>query len=146
MADRLFAALLLAVIAGYTLIAFTAIRAPFQYDPLGPESWPRIIGLVALPCCLFILVRPDVGSLGVTGKTLGRLAALLAMLAGYAFLFQPLGFIGSTALFCIALSLMLGAQPLKAVAFGVVAGVGGYFLCTELLQLNLPAGVLRDIL
>lgn len=146
MADRLFAAFLAAVIAGYTVIAFTAIRAPFQYDPLGPESWPRIIGLAALPCALFILARPDIGSLGVTGRTALRLAALLALLVAYAALFQPLGFIGATALFCIALSLMLGAQPLKAVAFGLVAGIGGYFLCTELLQLNLPAGVLRDLL
>ena len=39
MADRIFAGLLLLVTLAYGFIAFTIIKAPFQYDPLGPESW-----------------------------------------------------------------------------------------------------------
>lgn len=142
MADRIFAGVLLVVAIGYTIIAFTVIRAPFQYDPLGPESWPRILGLVAIPCILFILARPDVASLGLPAKTWGRLAALIVMLCVYSYLFQPLGFIIATFAFCMALSLMLGAKLLPALAFSAGIGVLGYFVCTKLLELNLPAGVL----
>lgn len=142
MADRIFAGILLLVAIGYTIIAFTVIKAPFQYDPLGPESWPRILGIVALPCILFILARPDVSTLGVPAKTWGRLAALVVMLWAYAFLFQPLGFILATFAFCMALSLMLGARLVSALVFSGAIGVLGYFVCTKLLEINLPAGVL----
>ncbi|WP_245197537.1 tripartite tricarboxylate transporter TctB family protein [Jiella mangrovi] len=142
MADRIFAGVLLLVAIGYTIIAFTVIRAPFQYDPLGPESWPRILGLVAIPCILFVLVRPDVETFGMPLRTWGRLAALVVMLSGYAYLFQPLGFILATIVFCMALALMLGSRIVPALAFSVGIGLGGYFLCTKLLDLNLPAGIL----
>ena len=142
MADRIFAGIMLLVAIGYAIIAFTVIKAPFQYDPLGPESWPRILGLVALPCILFILARPDVSRLGVPAKTWGRLAALVVMLWGYAFLFQPLGLILATFAFCMALSLMLGARLVSALVFSGAVGVLGYFVCTKLLEINLPAGVL----
>lgn len=146
MADRIFAGLLLLVAIGYTIIAFTIIRAPFQYDPLGPESWPRLLGLASIACCIFVLLRPDVENLGIGRATVLRLLALVTMLLGYAWLFQPLGFIFSTWLFCIALSLMLGAKPLAAGAFGAAAGVIGYLVCTILLDLNLPAGILKSVL
>lgn len=142
MADRTFAGVLLLAAIGYTIIAFTAIQAPFQYDPLGPESWPRILGLVAIPCALFIIARPDVVALGVPVRTWGRLGALVLMLLIYAYLFQPLGFVIATFAFCAALSLMLGARVLPALAFSFGIGVFGYLLCTKLLELNLPAGVL----
>lgn len=142
MADRIFAGVLLLVAIGYTIIAFTVIRAPFQYDPLGPESWPQILGLVALPCILFVLARPDVARLDIPAKTWGRLVALVVMLSAYAYLFQPLGFVIATFVFCMALSLMLGSRLVAALTFSATIGVAGYFFCTELLDLNLPAGVL----
>ncbi|MBO0904107.1 tripartite tricarboxylate transporter TctB family protein [Jiella sonneratiae] len=142
MADRIFAGVLLLVAIGYTIIAFTLIHAPFQYDPLGPESWPRILGLVAIPCILYVLVRPDVESLGLPARSLGRLAALVAMLLVYAFLFQPLGFVIATFAFCMALSMMLGSRLVPALAFSLGIGLFGYLLCTRLLDLNLPAGIL----
>ncbi|WP_259779447.1 tripartite tricarboxylate transporter TctB family protein [Aestuariispira ectoiniformans] len=146
MADRIFAGMLLVVATIYTVMAFTVIKAPFQYDPLGPESWPRLVGVLTIICCGIILLRPDVRTLQASGKTIGRLAALVGMLAAYAWLYQPLGFILSTWLFCLALSLMLRASLKAAVLFGAIAGVVGYLVCTVLLDLNLPAGLLEFIL
>lgn len=142
MADRFFSFAILLITIGYLIFAFTVIRAPFQYDPLGPEGWPRIVGLAALPCCLYILARPDVFSLGVNQKTFIRLVALVLALFVYAWLFQPAGFIVATLLFCFALSVMLGASLRNAAVFAVATAVIGYFLCTGLLELNLPAGLL----
>ncbi|MEQ8481117.1 MAG: tripartite tricarboxylate transporter TctB family protein [Hoeflea sp.] len=146
MADRVFHIALLLVAIGYTIIAFTTIKAPFQYDPLGPESWPRLLGFLAIACSVWIVVKPDVSSLGLGSRTVLRLALLLLILSIYAYLFEPLGFVFSTWLFCIALGRMLGAAWMSASLFGAIAGIGGYLLFTVVLDLNLPAGILKPLL
>ena len=142
MADRIFALLVLAVAGAYAFIAFTIIRAPFQYDPLGPETWPQILGVVACLCAGWILLRPDVETLGVAPATWARLFALIALLSVYAWAFQPAGFVISTFGFCLALSLMLGARIAPALVFAAVTSILGYLVATGLLELNLPAGLL----
>ena len=141
MADRIFGGLALAITLIYGIIAFTLIKAPFQYDPLGPETWPRILSIVAGLCCVYIIVRPDhikIRSLG--NHALVRIGLIIALLVGYAYLFEPLGFILSTVLFCGVLSRLLGASSLQGGLFGVASGVLGYGLCVGLLDLNLPLG------
>ena len=145
MADRIFAGLLLLVTLAYGVIAFTAISAPFQYDPLGPESWPRLLSVVAIACILTILWRPDNDHLGVGRQTWFRLVAMLVLLIAYAELYEPLGFILSTLHFAAVVSAMLGATPVRSILFGAGAGVLGYLLCVVLLDLNLPDGPLGDL-
>jgi putative tricarboxylic transport membrane protein len=142
MADRVFAGLALLATLAYGAIAFAVIRAPFQYDPLGPESWPRILSVVAALCCLFILLRPDGTRFDLALAMLARLAGAVALLALYAALFQPLGFILSTALFSAVAARALGSGWIGAAVFGAASGVLGYGLCAGLLELNLPAGLL----
>lgn len=146
MADRIFSTVILLITIGYTVMAFTVIKAPFQYDPLGPEGWPRIVGLVTIPCALFVIAKPDVFKLDANKHTMLRLGTLVLMLFAYAWLYQPAGFIVATFLFCVALSVMLGARIPQALLFGVVTGIVGYFLCTDILELNLPAGLLNLVL
>lgn len=145
MADRVFAGALLVISLAYAAIAFTSISAPFQYDPLGPESWPRLLGVIAALCCGWILLRPDVARFDATARTIGRLGVVVGLLALYAYVYQPLGFVPSTIAFCAAFSMLLGARMGPALAFGAVTGVAGYYVATALLDLNLPAGVL-DVL
>ncbi len=144
MADRIFAGVLLAVTLAYAAIAFTAISAPFQYDPLGPESWPRILSLVALACIAMILWKPDTETLGLTRQAWFRLAATVLALIAYAELYEPLGFVISTVLYGTVMALMLGAVRLRAVGFGLAAGVLGYLVCASLMGLNLPLGELVE--
>lgn len=145
MANRLFAGAIFLIALAYTWIAFTAISAPFQYDPLGPESWPRLLGGATLLCSGALLLRPDDTLFDLPLATFRRLLLLVALLIAYAVLFQPLGFIVSTFLFCVGTSLMLGASAVAALSFGVATGGLGYVLGALLLDLNLPAGVLASI-
>jgi len=140
MADRIFGVIALAISISYGYIAFTIIKAPFQYDPLGPETWPRILSVCAALCCLYILILPDRVRLKILSSTLLRIAIVVALLAIYAYLFEPLGFILSTILFCMVLSKLLGATKVQAGVFGLASGVLGYGLCAGLLNLNLPIG------
>lgn len=145
MADRIFAGVLLIVTLAYGYIAFTIIQAPFQYDPLGPESWPQILSVVATLCILGILWKPDTHIIGVAGKTWFRLGAMIILLFAYAELYEPLGFIISTLLFGAVVARMLGATWVRAGIFGLCAGVFGYLLCVVLLDLNLPDGELIEL-
>lgn len=140
MADRLFAGFLLIVTLAYAYIAWTIIQAPFQYDPLGPESWPRILAGAAVPCILYILWRPDDEPFAVAKYTWFRLALMVGLLFAYAELYEPLGFIISTILFGTIVALTLGAPRSGALAFGIGMGVFGYLLCVTLMGLNLPDG------
>jgi putative tricarboxylic transport membrane protein len=142
MADKIFGCIALAIAIGYGFIAFTIIEAPFQYDPLGPETWPQILSVVAALCCLYIIFLPDRIQLKILSSTLLRVIIVVILLSAYAYLFEPLGFILATVLFCGVMSKMLGASRLEAGLFGVASGVLGYGLCVGLLDLNLPDGVL----
>ena len=142
MADRLFSAALLLVALGYTWIAFSAIGARIQYDPLGPESWPRILGVLVSVFLVVRLIWPRAAALELPRGTLARLATALALLLAYALLFQPLGFVLATLLFCTAITVLLGGRPTTALIFGASAGIAVYILCVLLLDLNLPAGLL----
>jgi putative tricarboxylic transport membrane protein len=146
MADRIFAIVALAVIGIYGYIAFTVIEAPFQYDPLGPESWPQILSIVAGISAALILLRPSSLSINLNRMVGGRIAIVIVLLAAYTASFEPLGFIIATILFCTLFSVVLGAQKLRAVYFGIATGILGYGLCSGLLDLNLPAGLLSFIL
>lgn len=146
MADRIFGCIALAIALGYGFIAFTIIEAPFQYDPLGPETWPQILSVFACLCCLYIIILPDGTRIKVLGTTLLRIATLLILLSAYAYLYEEVGFILSTTLFCLVLSRILGATLLQAVVFSVASGSIGYLLCAVILDLNLPEGVILKLL
>ena len=106
------------------------------------EAWkyPRSFGLGL--GFLILLFQVLIQNFDVDGATWKRLAIVLALLAGYAVLFEPLGFIISTVLFATVTSRLLGAVWKRAALFGLGVGVGGYLLCAGLLDLNLPAGPL----
>jgi putative tricarboxylic transport membrane protein len=146
MADRILGCIALAITIAYGFFAFMVIQAPFQYDPLGPETWPQILSVVAGICCLYIIIRPDKRGFKLPQNTLVRISLVVILLVLYARLYEPLGFIISTALFCGILTRMLGAAIHRAAAFGICFGVIGHVLCVKLLSLNLPAGLLSKLL
>lgn len=146
MVDRFFAGIMFVVACIYGYFAFFVIHAPFQYDPLGPESWPQVLSVVFGLCAVYVFIRPDAVRFGVAGRVWLRLVLLVVLLFGYAELFEPLGFIISTFVFCTLFSIMLGAGRLAAIIFGLATGVVGYVVGYMVLELNLPEGLLKYIM
>lgn len=141
MADRVFAGLLLLLAAGYGAVALT-LKAPFQYDPLGPEAWPRVL-TIALVIAAALMIRragrpPAWGGSATVLRVFGTVAGLVV----YALVFEELGFIVATTAFCLALTLANGVSARNAALFALSVGVVGYFVCTRVLELNLPAGII----
>lgn len=141
MADRVFALAALALAAFYGFVAL-GLKAPFQYDPLGPETWPQLLAVVFALCAAAILARPEPEPDWGGHDTLRRLGLSLAALIVFAVLFEPLGFIVTTSLYTAGMAWWGGVRPIRAVLYGLGLGIPGYFVCTRLLVLNLPAGVL----
>ena len=141
MADRIFAVVMLLFAAAYGVVAW-GLQAPFAYDPLGPSTWPKILVSVLVLSAVGVLLRPDPNPSWGGSATLGRVGLMVVALSAYAVLFEPLGFVASTALYCTGTALAFRARVLPAVVFGLAFGLVGYEVGTQLLALNLPAGVL----
>ena len=137
--DRIFSVILILLVSAYGFFAVFEISAPIQYDPLGPEGWPRFLTVIALLLCLSLLRAPQENRKGAFSN-LRQVLLAAVLLAAYALLFEALGFALATAVFCTALATILGARPLQAVLFGGLAGLGLYACAIYLLGLNLPLG------
>ena len=139
-AGRVFAVVAMIPIAVYGYFAFFEISAPIQYDPLGPEGWPRVLALTALLLCLSIFRESGERGATVFDGTTKQVLIAAAMLGIYASVFEWLGFAIATSLFCAGLAGLMGASWRSAIVFGVVLGIGQYVFAVHLLGLNLPAG------
>lgn len=137
----------LAVLMALTLVAFGwGLAAPFAYEPVGPRAFPMITAVLIGACGIILLVKGggavEPNAAGVNRGILGIAAALLA----YALLFQPLGFVVSTALMSAVVARIFGATWAQSAATGVVLSVGSFFLFDHGLDVVLPTGILGDLL
>jgi putative tricarboxylic transport membrane protein len=147
-AEVAFAAIVITVAAA----TFWGTRnvAPPSFEPLGSAAFPRLVAACVAVMSLLILVRalrgrreaPDERAISrrgalVTAATLG-LAALYAatMAAGL------LSYRVATPLFVIASGTLLKGARLRTLlalaALGLVLGVGGHFVATHVVVIDLP--------
>lgn len=141
MFDRLFAGALLCLSG---LIAWTAyhFEVPFQYEPLGPKAFPLILSAVLALCSVWLIVKPSPNKWVPTGAVLLKLLCGVALMTGYAFLFEKAGFIVSTAIVGTVFCILFGEKPTRAVIYSAILSIVSYFVMKHLLQLNVPTGML----
>lgn len=142
MMERVFLVAVMMLSAGYFGVAYYLIEARIQYDPLGPETWPIILGLLTFIAAGIRLFLPVGAHFDLSRAAGGRIASVFVFLVLYAATFEHLGFVVSTWLFCSATTWALGTRPLPSIVFGGAIGFGVYGLFTRLLDLSLPAGPL----
>lgn len=141
MYDRLFGAVWLLLCAGLALIAW-GFQPPFSYDPVGPRAYPLLLlGLMGAGA-LWLVLRPSVMQHLLNRAQSLRALLCVAGLLAYALLFEPLGFIFSTALAATLLGLLFGGRPSSCLISGGLMGVLLYVLFDLLLDVPLPLGVL----
>ena len=155
--DRL-AGLVVALFGAWFLWQANELGEGPGYAAVGPKVFPIIVGLGLLGSGLALLAAGsraptqaadgadagDEAGLPVDWPTLGGLAGLLA---AYVLLFQPLGFLLTSALFLPAGAWVLGNRAHgRAVLAGVLLSVTVYLVFTRLLGLELPAGPLEALL
>ncbi|WP_300656217.1 tripartite tricarboxylate transporter TctB family protein [Pseudomonas sp.] len=141
---RLFAAIWLLFCAGLAVIAW-GFQAPFAYDPVGPRAYPLLLLTLMAAGSLWLLVKP--GLLEQKLDTSSALRSLLCMLTllAYALLFEPLGFVISTALCTFVLGLLFTGRLLPCLISGVLMGALLYGLFDYLLDVPLPLGLFEAL-
>ncbi|MBY0338053.1 MAG: tripartite tricarboxylate transporter TctB family protein [Acetobacteraceae bacterium] len=118
-----------------------ALEVPFAADPLGPRAFPTVVAAILAACGSLLVLNPA----GARFEPIERRhapPALLAIMAAYALLLAPAGFLIATAGLATGVALLFGARPLAALVTGGVTSVTLWLLFDRLLDLPLPKGLL----
>lgn len=139
MSDRLFGAV--AVVGGLLFIwGALQIQTGLLVDPLGPQTFPVIIGATLAIAGLYPLFRPDPEPQWPGVARAVEILVAVAVLVAYALILDVAGFVLATALAAAALSWRLGARPLAAGLTGIGISAGIYTVFHLILGLSLARG------
>ncbi|MFC3814480.1 tripartite tricarboxylate transporter TctB family protein [Lysobacter sp. GCM10012299] len=147
--QRLFAGAWLLACIAFAVIGWD-YQAEFSYEPVGPRAYPLLcLCLMALGLA-WMIVRPpalkhDEDDAPIDASLLSKAALCIGLLLAYAGLFEPLGFILSSALAGSFIALLYGGRPLRAVITCTLLSAGLYVLFDRLLEVPLPLGVLERL-
>lgn len=136
MSDRIFGLAIIAVALGYMLSA-TQIQTSFLTDPVGPKTFPYLIGGVMIVSSLAILLKPDDDPDWPDLLTFGRLLLAVAVLVAYTYALKPLGFLIPTALAAGILSYQIEPRPMNAALAGLGLSIGLFLIFKYALGLGL---------
>lgn len=132
--------LVLLALAALIIWSAQSLVVPFAADPLGPRAFPTTVALLMALCGALLLIPR-----GPTFERPERLAApplLVLVMAGYALLLVPLGFLVATLLLAASVALLFGARPFAALATGLITSAALWVLFDRVLDLPLPKGFL----
>jgi len=144
MSDRIFSILMLLLAATYIWTA-RGFDPGFMSDPLGPSTFPYLLGSVLAITAVYLLVRPDPPANWPDPRHLLQMLLVVVVLLAYAGLLEWLGFLIATTLTVTVLGWRLGASLKMAVLTGIGVSLVVYGLFDMLLELPLPAGLLGRI-
>jgi putative tricarboxylic transport membrane protein len=138
LSDRIFGLVIIAVALGFILSA-TQIQASFLSDPVGPKTFPYLIGGVMALSGLVVFLRPDPEPVWPGMGIAGKLLIATVVLIGYAYALKPLGFLIPTALAAGLLSYQIQPRPRAAALTGIGLSIGLFLIFKYALGLGLVA-------
>ena len=139
--DRILAAVCLALGAAYIWSA-SEIETGFIVDPLGPKTFPIIIGCLLVIASAVVLLRPDPEPEWPVGGRALEIVGAVGVLIGYALALELVGFVIATAIAAALLSWRLGSPPVWAAVTGIGISVGIFAVFHLALGLSLAKGPL----
>lgn len=136
--DRVFGAV---VILGAFIYGMSALNIPkpFFSDPLGPQSFPIGVAVVAGICGLVMVFSPDEEPAWPEMRALGAIALSTALLVAYSYALKPMGFLVPTAIASAVISYQIAPNLTRAAIFGALISLGLFALFRWGLGLSLFA-------
>jgi len=125
--DRLFGLVTLITAVAY-IAAATQIQTNFFSGEFLPKLFPLLIGGVAALCSLFIIFKPDPDPDWPAWRTLVAMGVAVLVLAIYAVLLTPLGFLLPTVFAAGVLSYQISPRVGPAILSGVGLSLGLFVL------------------
>lgn len=141
MSDRIFGLLGIAL-ATFYIWAAGEIELSFISDPVGPRTFPYIIGAILALAGVVVILRPDAEPHWPGAGRLAEIALATIVLVAYALLLPELGFVIATALTAAFLTWRLGTAPIWSAVTGVLVSLGIYAVFHLILGLSLARGPL----
>ena len=136
--DRIFGLVVVLAALAYTAGA-TQIQTTFLSDPVGPKTFPMLVGAVGAICGLYCMFKPDAEPDWPGVRTLAAMAIAAVVLILYALALPRLGFILPTVLAAGILSYQIEPRPLPALLTGIGLALGLYVIFRYALGLGLVA-------
>ena len=134
--DRVFG-LVMALLALAYIAAAREIQTSFLMDPVGPKTFPMIIGAIGALASMFLVFRPDPEPEWPGLRTIGALAMAVGVLVLYAYSLKPMGFLIPTALASGLLSYQISPRPKRAAIAGICLSAGLFLIFRYALGLGL---------
>jgi len=136
MSDRIFGVIIVVVALAYIASA-TQIQTTLLADPVGPKTFPYLVGAVIVIAGLFVIWRPDPDPTWPAMSRIGSMALAVVILAGYAYALKPMGFLIPTALASGLLSYQLRPKAIPAALTGIGLSIGLFVIFKYALGLGL---------
>jgi putative tricarboxylic transport membrane protein len=133
--DRIFGLITLITAVAY-IAAATQIQTNFFSGEFLPKLFPLMIGGVAAICSLVLIFKPDPDPDWPASRTWGNLLVAVVVLAFYAVLMTPLGFILPTAVAASILSYQISPNAKRAVLAGIGLSLGLFVVFKFVLMLG----------
>jgi putative tricarboxylic transport membrane protein len=133
--DRIFGLITLITAVAY-IAAATQIQTNFFSGEFLPKLFPLMIGGVAAICSLVLIFKPDPDPDWPASRTWGNLLVAVVVLAFYAVLMTPLGFILPTAVAASILSYQISPNAKRAVLAGIGLSLGLFVVFKFILMLG----------
>jgi putative tricarboxylic transport membrane protein len=133
--DRIFGLITLITAVAY-IAAATQIQTNFFSGEFLPKLFPLMIGAVAAICSLVLIFKPDPDPDWPASRTWGNLLVAVVVLAFYAVLMTPLGFILPTAVAASILSYQISPNAKRAVLAGIGLSLGLFVVFKFVLMLG----------
>lgn len=137
MSERFFI-LLLFIVGSVYLYFGLKIEAPFTYEPLGPRTFPILLGSCLLTLCPLTLFFHKMSVLQIKGSV----AKLVLAVLFYLFTFQLLGFMSATTISAYAIARLVGSSWMQGLLTGLILAIFFYGIFHFLLGVPLPLGSL----
>ncbi|WP_163558989.1 tripartite tricarboxylate transporter TctB family protein [Halomonas sp. NO4] len=134
--DRIAGALLLILAVGAWWLSHD-LESGFM-QPVGPGEYPRLVSLPLAALSLLLIVKPGLNQRWPGRAALVRQALTLLLLACYAGLVKPLGFLPASLVAVILLIRLFGAPWKAALSSGSVLTLALYALFEFALGMPLP--------
>jgi putative tricarboxylic transport membrane protein len=134
--DRIFGLVMVTVALAYIASA-TQIQTSFLSDPVGPKTFPILIGVVCAISAMFMVLKPDPEPDWPVLRTFGALFFAVIVLVAYAYALKPLGFLMPTAVTAGVLSFQISPKVKTAILSGLGLSIGLFILFKYALDLGL---------
>ena len=140
MIDRLFGVFLL-FLGVYVVYGGLTLEVPFSYDPLGPKTFPVILGALLSALSLVVIAKPEKSHFPQSATMLNTVL-IVVLLVLYSLSFNFLGFLLSTALLVFFISRIFKGTTKQALGSAIGVSLSVYVLFGVLLDVALPSGKL----